>query len=414
MYDIQTVRADFPVLSRKVNNKPLVYLDNAATSQKPKQVIDSISNYYYLNNSNVHRGVHTLSIEATDLYEEARQKVGDFINSKKPEQVIWVRNTTEAINLVAKTWGESNINHGDEIVVSEMEHHSNLVPWQQLAERKGAKLKLVGLDSDYKLNLEQLHSEISDRTRLVAITHMSNVLGTITPIKEIAIAAHKVGAKILVDAAQSVPHLNVDVQDLECDFLAFSGHKMLAPTGIGCLYVSEETLNLMDPFMHGGEMVLEVSFEKASWADLPMRFEAGTPNISGAIAMGSAVDYLKNMGMEGIHAHETTLMRHALGLFDGLEEVTCFGPKDLESRGGVISFAVNGVHPHDLGQVLDSQGVAIRTGHHCAMPLVRSRLNVPATARASFYLYNTLDEVESLISAVDSALSYFGRPSRKN
>ena len=217
MYDIQTVRADFPVLSRKVNNKPLVYLDNAATSQKPKQVIDSISNYYYLNNSNVHRGVHTLSIEATDLYEEARQKVGNFINSKKPEQVIWVRNTTEAINLVAKTWGESNINHGDEIVVSEMEHHSNLVPWQQLAEKKGAKLKLVGLDSDYKLNLEQLHSEISDRTRLVAITHMSNVLGTITPIKEIAIAAHKVGAKILVDAAQSVPHLNVDVQDLECD-----------------------------------------------------------------------------------------------------------------------------------------------------------------------------------------------------
>ncbi|MBJ27262.1 MAG: cysteine desulfurase [Chloroflexi bacterium] len=414
MYDIQTVRADFPVLNRKVNNKPLVYLDNAATSQKPKQVIDSVSNYYCFHNSNVHRGVHTLSVEATDLYEEARQKVGSFINSKKPEQVIWVRNTTEAINLVAKTWGEANINNGDEIVVSEMEHHSNLVPWQQLAEKKGAKLKLVGLDSDYKLDLEQLHSEISNRTRLVAITHMSNVLGTITPIKEIATAAHNVGAKILVDAAQSVPHLNVDVQDLECDFLAFSGHKMLAPTGIGCLYVTEEILSLMDPFMHGGEMVLEVSFEKASWADLPMRFEAGTPNIAGAIAMGSAVDYLKSTGVEAIHAHETSLMKHALGLFDDLEEVTCFGTKDLESRGGVISFAVNGVHPHDLGQVLDSQGVAIRTGHHCAMPLVRSRLNVPATARASFYLYNTLYEVEALISAVDSALSYFGRSSRNN
>jgi len=275
-------------------------------------------------------------------------------------------------------------------------------------------LKLVGLDSDYKLNLEQLHSEISDRTRLVAITHMSNVLGTITPIKEIAIAAHKVGAKILVDAAQSVPHLNVDVQDLECDFLAFSGHKMLAPTGIGCLYVSEETLNLMDPFMHGGEMVLEVSFEKASWADLPMRFEAGTPNISGAIAMGAAVDYLNNIGIENIHTHENELLSHALDLLDGIEEVTCFGTRDLDQRGGVISFTVKDVHPHDLGQVLDSQGVAIRTGHHCAMPLVRSRLNVPATARASFYLYNTLSEVESLVSAIDSALSYFGRPNRNS
>ena len=413
MYDVDTVRKDFPILSRQVNGKPLVYLDNAATSHKPRQVIDALVDYYERYNSNVHRGVHTLSVEATDHYEEARVKLARFINAPSPEQVIWVRNTTEAINLVARTWAKANLQPGDEILATEMEHHSNLVPWQRIAAETGAVLKLVGLDDDYKLDMADFEAQLSSKTRLVALTHMSNVLGTITPVEQVVDAAHRVGALVLLDAAQSVPHMPVDVQALGCDFMAFSGHKMLAPTGIGCLYARDEVLGQMDPFLYGGEMVLEVTFEDASWNELPMRFEAGTPNIADAIGMGAAVDYLTALGMDDIRRHERELLGYAVGRFRELEEVTCFGTSDLDMRGGVISFIVSDVHPHDLGQVLDSQGIAIRTGHHCAMPLVRSRLHVPATARASFYLYNTEAEVDVLIDGLRSTLDYFSGTGRR-
>jgi len=412
MFDVQAVRNDFPILSRLVNGKPLVYLDNAATSHKPRQVIDALVDYYERYNSNVHRGVHTLSVEATEHYEEARSKVARFINAPEPEHVIWVRNTTEAINLVAKTWAKANVHAGDEILVTEMEHHSNLVPWQQLAAEQGATLKFIALDDDYKLDLSDLDSLLTPKTRIVAITHMSNVLGTITPVEQLIEAAHRVGAVVLLDAAQSVPHLPIDVQKLGCDFLAFSGHKMLAPTGIGCLYVRGEMLDEIEPFLYGGEMVLAVTFETASWAPLPMRFEAGTPNIADAIGMGAAVDYLQALGMDNVRQHEVALTRYAVERFRELEEVTTFGTADIEMRGGVVSFYLDSVHPHDLGQVLDSHGIAIRTGHHCAMPLVRSRLHVPATARASFYLYNTESEVDALIDGLKATMDYFGNAAR--
>jgi cysteine desulfurase/selenocysteine lyase len=412
MFDVQAVRNDFPILSRLVNGKPLVYLDNAATSHKPRQVIDALVDYYERYNSNVHRGVHTLSVEATEHYEEARGKVARFINAPEPEHVIWVRNTTEAINLVAKTWAKANVHAGDEILVTEMEHHSNLVPWQQLAAEQGATLKFIALDDDYKLDLSDLDSLLTPKTRIVAITHMSNVLGTITPVEQLIEAAHRVGAVVLLDAAQSVPHLPIDVQKLGCDFLAFSGHKMLAPTGIGCLYVRGEMLDEIEPFLYGGEMVLAVTFETASWAPLPMRFEAGTPNIADAIGMGAAVDYLQALGMDNVRQHEVAITRYAVERFRELEEVTTFGTTDIEMRGGVVSFYLDSVHPHDLGQVLDSHGIAIRTGHHCAMPLVRSRLHVPATARASFYLYNTESEVDALIDGLKATMDYFGNAAR--
>ena len=412
MYDLSAVRADFPVLSRQVNGKPLVYLDNAATSQKPRQVIDALVDYYERYNSNVHRGVHTLSVEATDRYEEAREKVARFINAPSAEHLVWVRNTTEAINLAAKTWAAERVGPGDRIVVTEMEHHSNLVPWQQLAKQRGAELAIAALGADHKLDEADFERLLTPNTRLVAFTHMSNVLGTITPAKRLVEMARRVGAAALIDAAQSVPHLSIDVQDLDADFVAFSGHKMLAPTGIGCLYARGEVLEQMQPFLHGGEMVLEVTYEDASWNHLPMRFEAGTPNIADAIGMGAAVDYLAALGMENVRRHEVELTRYALNRFAELEEVVVYGPADLDYRGGVVSFHVEGLHPHDLGQVLDAEGVAIRTGHHCAMPLVRSRLNVPATARASFYLYNTEEEVDALIEALNKALRYFGRAPR--
>ncbi|MDE2766030.1 MAG: cysteine desulfurase [Chloroflexota bacterium] len=412
MYDLSAVRADFPVLSRQVNGKPLVYLDNAATSQKPRQVIEALVDYYERYNSNVHRGVHTLSVEATDRYEEAREKVARFINAPSAEHLVWVRNTTEAINLVAKTWAAERVGPGDRIVVTEMEHHSNLVPWQQLAKERGAELAIAALGADHKLDEADFERLLTPNTRLAAFTHMSNVLGTITPAKRLAESARRVGAAVLIDAAQSVPHLPIDVQDLDADFVAFSGHKMLAPTGIGCLYARGEALEQMQPFLHGGEMVLEVTYEDASWNYLPMRFEAGTPNIADAIGMGAAVDYLAALGMENVRRHEVELTRYALRRFEELEEAVVYGPADLDYRGGVVSFHMEGLHPHDLGQVLDTEGVAIRTGHHCAMPLVRSRLNVPATARASFYLYNTEEEVDALIEALNKALRYFGRAPR--
>ncbi len=413
MYDVSKVRKDFPILEREVHGAPLVYLDNAATSQKPRAVIQALTDYYERYNANVHRGAHTLAIEATDAYEEARAKVARFINAPSAANIVFVRNTTEAINLVANTWGMANVKKGGRIVVTEMEHHSNLVPWQHVARTNGGELKLMAIDDDYKLDLSDLDELLTPATRLVAMTHMSNVLGTITPVAEVVAAAHRVGALVLVDAAQSVPHLPVDVQELDCDFMAFSGHKMLGPMGIGVLYARDELLDQMDPFLRGGEMVLEVTYEDATWNEVPLKFEAGTPNVGDAIALGAAVDYLSALGMDDVREHEVALTRYAIERFRELEEVTTFGTTDLSMRGGVVSFYMSEIHPHDIGQVLDQVGVAIRSGHHCAMPLVRSRLMVPATARASFYLYNTEAEVDALIDGLRQVLRYFGDAASK-
>lgn len=409
MLDVSKIREDFPVLSKKVyDDRPLVWLDSAATSQKPRQVIQALVDYYEGYNANVHRGVHALSMESTERYEAARQKVADFVNAESAECLIWTRNTTEGINLVANTWGEDNIVAGDEIVVTAMEHHSNLVPWQQLARRKGAKVRILPLAEDHTLDVDAVDAIIGQRTRLLAMSHASNAVGTINPVKELAAKARAVGAAVLVDGAQSVPHMPVDAQDMDCDFLAFSGHKMLGPTGIGGLYVKRAVLERMNPFLTGGEMVLAVSYEKASWNDLPMRFEAGTPNIADAIALGAAVDYLQALGMDNVRKHEIDLTAYALNAFKELEEeLDVYGPKDARKRGGIVSFHHPDVHPHDLGTVLDRRGIAIRTGHHCAMPMVQS-LGVAATARASMYLYNTEAEIDLLVDALKEALRYFG------
>ena len=406
MLDVERIRDDFPILSRKVHGKPLVYLDNAATSQKPRAVIQALTEYYETYNSNVHRGVHTLSMEATDRYEEAREKVARFINAETPESIIWTRNATESINLVAHSWAESNISEGDEIVVTRLEHHSNLVPWQRIAARNGAVLRFLELMEDGAVDMAGAASVINAKTKLLAVTQVSNSLGTVVPVKELAGMARSVGAAVLVDGAQSVPHQPVDVEDIGCDFLALSGHKMMGPTGIGALYARREVLEQMEPFLHGGEMVLEVSYEDASWNELPMRFEAGTPNIADAIALGVAVDYLTGLGMENVREHEKQLTAYALDAFRELEEIDLFGPMDVDRRGGILSFHSFDVHPHDLGTFLDQEGVAIRTGHHCTMPLM-GVLGVPATARASLYVYNTEQEVDALVDALKRALRYF-------
>ena len=406
MLDVERIRDDFPILSRKVHGKPLVYLDNAATSQKPRAVIQALTEYYETYNSNVHRGVHTLSMEATDRYEEAREKVARFINAETPESIIWTRNATESINLVAHSWAESNISEGDEIVVTRLEHHSNLVPWQRIAARNGAVLRFLELTEDGAVDMAGAASVINAKTKLLAVTQVSNSLGTVVPVKKLAGMARSVGAAVLVDGAQSVPHQPVDVEDIGCDFLALSGHKMMGPTGIGALYARREILEQMEPFLHGGEMVLEVSYEDASWNELPMRFEAGTPNIADAIALGAAVDYLTGLGMENVREHEKQLTAYALDAFRELEEIDLFGPMDVDRRGGILSFHSSDVHPHDLGTFLDQEGVAIRTGHHCTMPLMGA-LGVPATARASLYVYNTEQEVDALVDAVKRALRYF-------
>ena len=408
MFDVERIREDFPILSRKIHGKPLVYLDNAATTQKPNQVIDSLVNYYENFNANVHRGVHSLSMEATDMFEQARVKVSDFINAEIPETLIWTRNASESLNIVAHSWARTHIGEGDEILLTPMEHHSNLVPWQELARIKGANIRFIPMTEDGLLNLEDIESLINEKTRLVSVVHMSNALGTINPVKELGQMAHSVDAKFLVDGAQSVPHMPTDVQDMDCDFLAFSGHKMMGPTGIGGLYVKMDTLETMEPFMTGGEMVLEVTYEKASWADLPMKFEAGTPNIADAVALGAAVDYLENLGMDNVHQYEQELTSYALEKFSEVEAlgIDLFGPRDTNNRGGILSFTTAEVHPHDLGTILDRMGIAVRTGHHCAMPLIRS-LGVAATARASFYIYNTIEEIDALIEGITEALRYF-------
>jgi len=404
--DVAEIRKDFPILTREIRGKPLVYLDNAATSQKPRCVIDALKQYYEQYNANVHRAIHALGEKATREYERAREKVARFINADGPECIVFTKSATEAINLVRFAWGRKFIREGDEILLTEMEHHSNLIPWQLLAQEQGASLRFIAFHQDGTLRLEELGSLLRERTKLVAITHMSNVFGTINPVSFIAEVAHRKGAVVLVDGAQSVPHLPVDVQKLGCDFLAFSGHKMLGPTGVGVLYAKKHWLEAMNPFLGGGEMISEVWLDHATWNEVPYKFEAGTPCISEAIGLGVAVDYLKSIGAERVRQHEMELTQYALERMTDLGFVTIYGQAPVENRGGVIAFNVEGIHPHDLAQFLDQDGIAVRAGHHCAQPLMK-RLGIPAAARASFYLYNTPEEVDVLIRSLEKAKTFF-------
>ncbi|MGA3109662.1 MAG: cysteine desulfurase [Candidatus Bathyarchaeia archaeon] len=402
------IREDFPVLKRYVNDKPLVYFDNAATSQKPKVVIDAIVRYYGEYNANIHRGIHKLAEEATLAHEEAREKIAKFVNAKRTEEIIFTRNATESINLVAYSWGRANIRSGDKIVLTIMEHHSNIVPWQLLAQEKGAKIEFVKLDGNGELREDEVQELIDEKTKLVCVTHASNVLGTINPVKDIGRVAHRYGAMFLIDAAQSVPHMTVDVRDTDCDFAAFSGHKMLGPTGIGVLYGKSALLETMPPFLGGGEMIREVHTTGATWKDLPYKYEAGTPNISGAIGLGAAVDYLRGIGMRNVHDYEKEITSYALERMKQVDGLVIYGPMDVERRVGVVSFNLGDIHPHDLASILDEEGVAIRSGHHCAQPLMEF-LELPATSRASFYIYNTKEEVDVFINALAKARKLFAR-----
>ncbi|MGC8783670.1 MAG: cysteine desulfurase [Armatimonadota bacterium] len=406
-YDVQTIRADFPILQRRVGSNRLIYLDNAATSQKPRQVIDALVHYYENTNANVHRGLHTLAEEATEAYESARAKVARFIGAE-PESVVFTRNTTEAINLVAYAWGLANLKAGDVVVLSEMEHHSNIVPWQLVARITGARLRYVPFTPEGELDMDALERILQQEPKLVAITHVSNVLGTINPVEQITHKAHAVGAKVLIDGAQAVPHKPVNVARIDCDFYAFSGHKMLAPTGIGALYARRELLEEMPPFMGGGSMIRRVTPEYSTWADIPTKFEAGTPNIADGIAFGAAVDYLQRIGIESVQQHEQQLAAEALRLLEAEEDIVVYGPRDPKRRCGLVSFNFKHVHPHDVAQILDQRGIAIRAGHHCCQLIMR-RLDVTATARASFYLYNTIEEVHAFWKALDDVRKVFGK-----
>jgi cysteine desulfurase/selenocysteine lyase len=401
----EAVRADFPILGRTINGKPLVYLDSAATSQKPAAVIDVMDDYYRRYNANPHRGVYTISEEATAAYESARQRVGAFINAASPKEVVFTRNTTEAINLVRYTWGRVNIHRGDRILLTEMEHHSNLVPWQLLAQEVGATLEFLRIDDQGLLQLDELDHRL-EGVRLLAITHQSNTLGTINPIKAITAAAHRAGALVLIDGAQAVPHMAVDVKDLDVDFYAFSGHKMCGPTGIGVLWARRALLEAMPPFLGGGDMIKRVKLHEASWNDLPWKFEAGTPSVAEGIGLGAAVDYLENLGMEQVHTHERTLVDYALEKLQEIPGIVLYGPRDPELHGGAISFTIPNIHPHDLATLVDREGIAVRAGHHCTQPLM-DRLGVPATTRASFYVYNQPDEVDQLVTGIQKAQKVF-------
>lgn len=405
--NIDEIRKDFPILERKINGHQLVYLDNAATSQKPLSVINAISDYYKNTNANIHRGIHTLSEEATIAYEDVRDKVAAFIGAKETRSVIFTRNATEAINLVAQTWGKTNILPGDEIVISAMEHHSNLIPWQWLAQERQAKLRFIELTPDGRLDMESAKNIINEKTKLVAVTQMSNVLGTITPIAELAKLAHANGAILLVDGAQGVPHLPTNVEEMGADFLVFSFHKLLGPTGVGILWGRPELLEAMPPFLGGGDMIASVWRDRATFNELPWKFEAGTPNIADVIGAGASIDYLMALGMDNVRAHEIELTEYALKAFQTLDDVKIYGPMDAKARGGVISFSLDHIHPHDLGQILNESGIAIRAGHHCCQPLMRD-LQVWGTARASFYLYNTKAEIDLLIEALKEANKVMG------
>lgn len=405
--DVATLKKDFPILDRQMHGKRLVYLDSAATTQKPRAVIEAISRYYEHTNANIHRGVYALAEEATDQYEGARERVAQFIGMPESQGIVFTRNATEAINLVRFAWARKFLKPGHEILTSVMEHHSNFVPWILAARETGATVKHVRLLENGTLDLAHFHELLSPRTKLVALTQASNVLGTINPVKDLIAAAHKAGAVVLIDGAQSVPHLKVDWNDLGADFLAFSAHKMLGPTGIGVLAAKPEHLENMDPFMGGGSMIREVKLDRATWNDIPWKFEAGTPNIADAIAFTASLDYLEKVGMDAIRAHEIELTDYALKKMSAIPGMTIYGPLDAKARGGVVSFNIEGLHPHDLSTVVDQHGVAIRAGHHCAQPLMR-HLGVVATARASFYLYNDHTDVDALVAALQAAKDYFG------
>jgi cysteine desulfurase/selenocysteine lyase len=407
MFDVKAIRQDFPILHQKVNGKPLVYLDNSASSQKPLSVIEAMDNYYRQYNANVHRGIYYISEKASDAYETARKKVGRFINARSWREVIFTRNATESINLVAYTWGQANIKAGDVILTSEMEHHANLVPWQQLAARTGATVKYMPVDERGCLDMAAFDALLTAEVKLVAITQMSNTLGTLTPIGDIVQKAHAVGALVLLDGAQAVPHMPTDVQAFDCDFLAFSGHKMLGPTGIGVLWGRKEILAEMPPFMTGGDMIKRVTYECSDWNDLPWKFEAGTPSIAEAIGLGYAVDYLNEVGMHNVRQHEIALTTYALNRLNQVEGIRIYGPNEPTARGGAIAFTLGDVHPHDVAAVLDREGVAVRAGHHCTMPL-HTKLGLQATTRASFYIYNFHEEVDRLAEGLDKTRELLG------
>jgi cysteine desulfurase/selenocysteine lyase len=396
-FDVSRIRKDFPILRKKIHGKPLVYLDNAATSQKPQAVIDTLSRFYAADNSNVHRGVHLLSQRATEEYEAARHKVQRFLNAAEAREIIFVRGTTEGINLVAQTYGRGHVGPGDEILISHMEHHSNIVPWQILCEEKGAVLRVVPINDKGELLLEEYEKLLNPRTRFVSVVHLSNALGTVNPVREIITLAHRWNVPVLVDGAQAVPHLPVDVQQLDCDFYTFSGHKLYGPTGIGVLYGKTALLEAMPPYQGGGDMISSVTFAKTTYNSLPHKFEAGTPHIAGVVGLGAALDYLNEIGLEVVAAHEQHLLDYATSVLAAVPGVRLVG--SAEERAGVLSFVVEGVHPHDIGQILDQEGIAIRTGHHCCQPIM-DRFHVPATARASLALYNTREEIDALVAGL--------------
>jgi cysteine desulfurase / selenocysteine lyase len=404
-FEVERVRRDFPILQRTVHGKPLVYLDNAATSQKPQSVIDSLTDYYAQTNSNIHRGIHFLSEEATHAYEQARGKVRSFLNAADDREIVFVRGTTEAINLVAQSYGRAFVKPGDEIVLTTMEHHSNIVPWQILGEQTGARLRVVPINDEGELLLEEFEPMLTGKTRLVAVAHVSNALGTVNPIKRIVQTAHRLGIPVLVDGAQAVPHMRVDVRDLDCDFYAFSGHKLFGPTGVGVLYAKSRWLERMPPYQGGGSMISLVTFEKTHYADIPQKFEAGTPDIAGGIGLGAAIDYLRGLDFDAAATHEQELLDYGTRALAAIDGVRIVGR--AKQKAGVLSFVLEGVHPHDIGTILDREGVAIRAGHHCAMPAMQ-RFGVPATARASLALYNTREDLEALVRAVHKVKEVFG------
>ncbi|MFK5948448.1 MAG: cysteine desulfurase [Methylococcales bacterium] len=405
IFPIEKIRADFPILKEKIRNKPLVYLDNAATCQKPQVVIDSISHLYMHEYANVHRGVHTLSIKSTDRYEGAREKVKDFINASSTKEIIFVRGATEAINLIASTFAKENIKQGDEILITAMEHHSNIVPWQMFCEQTGAILKVAPINLQGELIYKEFEKLISDKTKLVSVVHMSNALGTINPVKKIIAAAKAKNIPVLLDGAQAIPHMTVDVQELDCDFYVFSGHKLYAPSGIGVLYGKQALLEAMPPYQGGGDMIRKVTFEETEYNALPYKFEAGTPSIADVVGLGAAIDYLTEIGMDNIAAYEAELLEYATEKASKIEGLRIIG--EAQDKGAILSFVLDKIHPHDIGTMLDSLGIAVRAGHHCAMP-VMDFFEVPATARASFAMYNTKAEIDVLIDGIEQLIEVFG------
>ena len=402
--DVAKIRGDFPILRQQVHGRPLVYLDNAATSQKPQMVIDTLDRYYSAENSNVHRGVHTLSQLATEEYEGARTKIRHLLNAADDREIIFVRGTTEGINLVAQSYGRQNIREGDEIIITTMEHHSNIVPWQILCEEKGARLRIIPINDDGELLVDEFEKLLGPRTKLVSLVHISNALGTVNPVEQIVEMAHSRGVPVLVDGAQSVPHMPIDVQKMGCDFFVFSGHKLYGPTGIGVLYGRADLLESMPPYQSGGDMIKSVTFEKTLYNVLPYKFEAGTPNIAGVVGLGAAVDYVTSLGFEHIASHERELLRYGTECVSKIEGLRIIGT--AREKAGIISFVLSDVHPHDIGTILDSEGVAVRTGHHCTQPLME-RFGVPATARASFGFYNTKSEIDTLVKGINKVLEVF-------